>query len=841
MVTQIEKAVYSRLLQMLLLSACALGLIVFGASAARHLHAGRSFSSQDIPPATEEYTQLTDLLDSEDAIPFSVPSGPVKGEEVEIIPVSFSEETSEQNTTDLTTTEHAAGTSEQASNAATDQSHDSGTEAHSTNQDSSDHSAEQAHSASNPFVGEPNDSQPGSQKSEPGPVSTVDQGTDKHGTGKADGKASLTTTRYIANQMDQADEDLRSGSFERAISRYQALESRTTGETNLGLAFRLALCAETMGSYAEAIDSYQRLGARAAGRNWGGIATFGEARCLVSMKRHEALRGDLLRRALTDESAFTATLRKELFHLLGRSQWSSLLPKEKPDLLNDLTPALPEWHPESHVTLDSLKTLLKAEPPKVESLQLTILEASEKLPDQILLKIHSATASPEKLLAAIVSHCQFELNASESARNAMESRSAKIHVMSRSLALILDALTIPYGNLWQLEGSKIELLTAEEAGDEVTREFRVSAAERLLRTALLESPESVQAGHTRVSLGALLFQQGLTADAAHLFQQQSEMSEDNSVAAEAAFNLAKCRLVLHQAEDARTAFLLCVDSADADSEVRLAGYLYAGRLRIELGRVQDAITTLMHALSMSDGTDMEPQAAMTLASAYLMAENAHGANSVLKERRTALMAPEYRNPAAFLSSLSRFRAAVLPDKKEREGRSVVEAMVHLNPEKQFGAHWCLLAGDAADELGLAQQATDAYLMVLQLQPAKPMRDQTLLKLATRFQADNRLEDAHLLLTAVTPQESESISQMAQLKNAEVAIEQGKPKVAVEFCRELLEKRSTPELRRETFRIMGRAYERLRNHRAAVYCFSGMLPDAEVEAEGYREAEQGDLP
>ncbi|MFN8710240.1 MAG: tetratricopeptide repeat protein, partial [Planctomyces sp.] len=692
------------------------------------------------------------------SLPSPVPSG--LGEEAEIIPVGFTEEAAEQHSTEVTTSEHAAEKSDQAPNTLADQSQNSGSEAHSTNQGSSDHSADHAPVASNPFVGESNESQAGSQKSEPVPVSTVDHGSDKHRTNKADekadDKASLTTTRYIANQMDQADEDLRSGSFERAISRYQALESRTTGESNLGLAFRLALCAETMGSYAEAIDSYQRLGARAAGRNWGGIATFGEARCLVSMERHEALRGDLLRRTLTDESAFTATLRKELFHLLGRSQWSSLLPKEKPDLLNDLTPALPEWHPESHVTLDSLKTLLKAEPPKVEPLQLTILEAAEKLPDEILLKIHSATASPEKLLAAIVSHCQFELNASESARSAMESRSAKIHVTSRSLALILDALTIPYGNLWQLDGSKIELLAAEEAGDEATREFRVNAAERLLRTALLESPESVQAGHTRVSLGALLFQQGLTADAAHLFQQQAAISEDNSVAAEAAFNLAKCRLALHQAEDARTAFLLCVDSADADSEVRLAGYLYAGRLRIELGRVQDAITTLMHALSMSDGTDMEPQAAMTLASAYLMAENAHGANSVLKERRTALMAPEYRNPAAFLSSLSRFRAAVLPDKKEREGRSVVEAMVHLNPEKQFGAHWCLLAGDAADELGLAQQATDAYLMVLQLQPAKPMRDQTLLKLATRFQADNRLEDAHLLLTAVTPQESESI-------------------------------------------------------------------------------------
>ncbi|MFN9968723.1 MAG: hypothetical protein ACK58T_02385, partial [Phycisphaerae bacterium] len=154
------------------------GLIVFGASAARHLHAGRSYSSQDIPPATEEYTQLTDLLDSGDSLPSPVPSG--LGEEAEIIPVGFTEEAAEQHSTEVTTSEHAAEKSDQAPNTLADQSQNSGSEAHSTNQGSSDHSADHAPVASNPFVGESNESQAGSQKSEPVPVSTVDHGSDKH-------------------------------------------------------------------------------------------------------------------------------------------------------------------------------------------------------------------------------------------------------------------------------------------------------------------------------------------------------------------------------------------------------------------------------------------------------------------------------------------------------------------------------------------------------------------------------------------------------------------------------------------------------------------------------------
>jgi tetratricopeptide (TPR) repeat protein len=690
---------------------------------------------------------------------------------------------------------------------------------------SAGHSAVQAESSPDPFQGAPAAI----------PAPDAQPATTARETAKDPAK-SLAATQYLANQMEQADDDLRSGAFARAIRKYQALEKKSTGDVSAGLEFRLALCAEVMGNYAEAIDAYQRLVRHSSRRNWVGVSTFGEARCLVSLGRHDAVQSDLLRRVMLDETTFNSTIRSELLHLLGRSQWHRLLPQEKANLLVDSTLSLPDWHPESHVTLDALQEAIQADNPPTESLQLTILQASEKDPREIFLKVHSASASPTKLINAIAGHCRFELQATPQSLQALDGRTLQIHVADRSLAMILDGLTIPFGNLWQLDGETIRVSAIREVSSDETRQFQTDAAERLLRTALLESPTSVQAGYTRLALGSLLFARSQLADAGHLFRQQAELTQQSTVVSDAAFNLAKCQLALKQPEDARKSFLSAVDSSGGNSDVRLAAYLYAGRLQIELGKNEDAITTLMYALSLSDRTEMEPQAAMILATAYLLAKNPQGASSVLAERRDALHDESLRDASAFLSSLSRFRAAVLPDRKEREGRSVVEAMAHLHPEKQFGAHWCLLMADAADELGLTQQSTDGYLQVLQMQPAKPLRDQALLKLASRFQADRRLEDAHLLLTAVTPEDSQEFSQVARLRNAEVAIDQGKPRVAIEFCRELLNRRSTPELRRETLRVMGRAYERLRNHRAAVYCFAGMVPTPAVEAEGFRDAE-----
>jgi tetratricopeptide (TPR) repeat protein len=651
---------------------------------------------------------------------------------------------------------------------------------------------------------------------------------------RPDEQPTLPATDFFARQMAQADDDLCSGSYAHAIRIYQRLKKDSTSDLDPALEFRLALCAEVSGNHAEATEAYLRIGRNTSGKTWAGAAAFGAARCMSSLGRHDALQSDLLRRVLLDETAYSVTIRSELLHLLGRVSWKCLAPTSDAGLLDDNILSDPDWHPEPHVTLKSLAKILKEAIPTRPELQLTTLSASEKQPAEIFLRVHSTTAQTEKLLKLLVEHCSIPLEVTPSASTALEGRTLQIHVSDRSLALLLDGLTVPFDNIWKFDGSRIQVSAADESSAEQVRSFKTAVAERILRAALAESPASQQSGCSRLALGSLLYSEGQTADAGQMFLTQLRMSPFSAVEPDAAFNLGKCQLALKQPDDARNSFLQSVDAKNSSADVQLAAYLYAGRLQIEMGKLQPAITTLMHALSMSDGTSMEPQAAMLLASCYLLTGNPQGASSVLTERREALQEEEYLDASAFLSSLCRFRAAILPDRKEREGRSVVEAIAHLHPEKQFGAHWCFLAAEAAEELGLTQQATEGYLQTLQLEPARPLRDQTLMKLAQRFQADQRLDDAHLLLTAVTPEESETISQMARLQNAELAIEQGKPETAVRYCRELLDRRSTPELRRETLRIMGRAYERLKNHRAAVYCFSGIVPDAAVEAAGYAE-------
>ena len=65
---------------------------------------------------------------------------------------------------------------------------------------------------------------------------------------------------------------------------------------------------------------------------------------------------------------------------------------------------------------------------------------------------------------------------------------------------------------------------------------------------------------------------------------------------------------------------------------------------------------------------------------------------------------------------------------------------------------------------------------------------------------------------------------AKLRSAELSLEQNQPEDAIRTCRLLIDATDTPQLERAALRIMGRAYERKKNHQAAIYCFAGMLPE-----------------
>ncbi|MCA9033721.1 MAG: tetratricopeptide repeat protein [Planctomycetaceae bacterium] len=647
----------------------------------------------------------------------------------------------------------------------------------------------------------------------------------------------LLDTDVFGSQVALADEQLRIGNYARALQMYQLLAENASGVMLAPLQFRLALCAELSGSFPEAIDAYRRVSGSSTALEWNGVALVGEARCLIASDRFDVLQSDLLRRTLLDETTITKSIQNELLHLIGRSFWEQLNLGEPLDLLNDNRLVVPIWHPDPNAVLDELPRLLERprmvpHPPELEILQIT-----ESTPDGIYLKIHSTPSSVSRLLQGMLQRCELNFSISEAAASAMGDRRMTIHLNDRSLSLILDAMTLPYGNVWMMNGPTLQIVSFSEIASDELMVFRRLAAERILRMALLDGGESAQASHSRLTLGTLQFQQGKIADAAYTFRSQEEQSLAAGIHAEYSFNLGKCLLHLHQADDSRRSFLRAVDTSSGSADLKVAAYMYAGRLQIELGDTRGAIHGLMRALKLSEKTNLEPRAALLLASNYLMIGNPAGTNSVLMERRDILANSEYKYAGAFLSSTAQLQAAVLPTQREREGRDVVEAISQFLPEQQFGSHWCLLVGEAAEDLGLTETATSAYLKTLAKEPAAPLRNQVMLKLATRYRLDDKLDDARQLLESLGADEADEFNHLASLRSAEIAMQQGRADEAVRTCRKLLAVVQTSEMRRATLRVMGQAFEKQKNYQAAVLCFSGVgLPGDSISSSTNEDSE-----
>lgn len=641
--------------------------------------------------------------------------------------------------------------------------------------------------------------------------------------------ADLTGTGAFGNQQAMADEHLRSGNYLPALRIYRNLHDAGSGAPAAPLLFRLALCAEAAGNHAEATDIYRQIRSRSSNEGWQGVALLGEARCLLAQQRHDLLQAELLRQVLLDESVASPAVHQELLHLLARSQWSLLHPAGSRDYLDDSQLAVPAWAPEAGRLLDDTPALLGQRAAAAEKLQLTILHPGQTTPDTLRLRVHSTSGPAERLLASLLQACQFSLEVTDAASRALSGHNLQLHVQDRRLSLILDGFTVPYGLCWQQNDRQIRLMTDTEVAAAELPALRLDMTERLLQTAIQEGATVRHCGYTRMALSALLFQRQKRADAAHVLRVQLESAPGSAIESTAAFNLGKCQLSLHQFVEARDAFLLAIDAAGGPPDLRAAAYMYTGRLQTELGEPRAAVSTMMRGLSLSQRTPLEADAALLLSSLYLFNGNPQAANDILMERRDLLQASPYHHAAAFLSAYARFTAAVLADRREREARSLVAAIAQIQPERQFGAHWCLLVSEAAEQTGLQRQSEHAALQLLALEPAAPLRNRAVLRLAADYRQDNRFREASQLLASLVPHETGQFSELAALRAAEVALQLGQPQDSIVHCRALLNQATSTEVRRAALKVMGSAYEKQQNHQAAVYCFAGLIPEAAQDA------------
>lgn len=630
-------------------------------------------------------------------------------------------------------------------------------------------------------------------------------------------------TVNLANHIAIADEELRIGNYAKALDIFRYTLGLVSGTAEAPIRFRMALCAEAAGQFEEARVRYRAVSQKFSQSPWAGVAQLGEARCLSALGRIDLLESGPLRNLLLDETFFPETVRGELFHTCGLAFSREILANAEHDLLDDRGLVIADWTPDPILILDSLPQMLTEHSGKKFAATFQLLQRTDESPDSIYVRVHSTNAPVDVLLKAASQKSGFQCVLSPLAQTSLKGRRQILHAEDISLSVLLDGLTVPFSLTWQQQGQTIHISHHTETEPAQLSAFRLAAAERLLRNALFQAPDSRQAGHTRVALGTLLFNTRREADAAHVFRSQIEQYPRSPVDAETKFNLAKCLISLGQNPEASEHFLHSVDASGGQPLARAAAYIYVGRLQIEDEQYQAAVSSLVRAVALSEMGRLEKDAALMLSSAYLLAGNPQGANSVLMKRRTVLNAPETQDAAAFLSAFSRFRAAVLEDRREREGRTLVSALTNFKPESQFGFHWIILTAEAYEELGLQEQAIQKYLESLQAVSAARLKDRALLQLASRYRADNRLQDAASVLDSISQEQADAFSQQVALQTALVAVDRGDSDSALKLCHFIVTKSDNPEIQRLALKTMGRAFEQKQDHQAAIYCFSGRLP------------------
>jgi hypothetical protein len=288
------------------------------------------------------------------------------------------------------------------------------------------------------------------------------------------------------------------------------------------------------------------------------------------------------------------------------------------------------------------------------------------------------------------------------------------------------------------------------------------------------------------------------------------------------FNLAKAYLLQHRREPALQHFYHVVDGAISESHVSSA-YLYIGRLHLEEDLAARACKPLARALALAGEPPEEAVSALELAAAYLLCDNPHSANRVLMNHRAVLVAGPYRDRAALLAALARYRAAATFGQRKKEGRELVQAMTHVEPPDYWGSQGYVLLADACRSLGFVCQSQAILAEGLRQVQQGAVRLRMMHSLGECHLLAGNREACRDLLNQLVHEGDEPWRRRATLGLAELAFQMGDDEACQKFCSLLLENTPAAPERKAALLIAGRLLERQGNYHGAALCFAGVSP------------------
>lgn len=627
------------------------------------------------------------------------------------------------------------------------------------------------------------------------------------------------------------DESLRELDWEAAWSAYEAARRIDESGCPAELRFRLGLAAEQLEEFALALTEYGEAAAASAPA-LRVSALLGEARMLQQLEEPEESRRILA----------------ELWRLAGRIE----IP---PELAADCDYAraeflarecsrqadAPPWSDAGILAPDSSRELavrrlaisqvaaMPGEPREPAASGVHVVQEHPRDPDGIEVRIRLAPTTVENAFLALCSAGGYRTLWTPAAKQAVIGKSLELNVPRTSLAECLDVLSAEADLSWTAVGTEIQVAHRDEVavGERVARERK--AAARALSACVLRHSDRMLTPRALLWLGNLAAIEQHPSEAAAYYEQLLSQFPRAARKLEAWFNLAKVRLALGDPETARDAFYHVIDSGREDRLAALAD-LYVGRLLLESGDARRATQFFREAALLTQEQPVHGLAVLGISAACLMADDPAAADLALMEHRADLTDPAFRDAAAFLGAAARHRAAREPRLREREARTLLFAVVEVDPSDFFGSEGWYLISRAYADVGLDERAAEVREQALSRTPRPAYADRMLLELAESHLHWGRVDEAKELLAHAADHADRETALAARIQLCELSASSSSGERTAELCRELLNECTEDAHRRRLLRILGQLYQQAGDYTAAAMCFTGSDPNSPLPAD-----------
>jgi tetratricopeptide (TPR) repeat protein len=653
---------------------------------------------------------------------------------------------------------------------------------------------------------------------EPAAFSAHDSGTEKH---------SITSAHHSLPDTAQADDFLKRGWYEHALTRYEASAEGRTGDLPISLRFKVALCRDGLGEWDRAIAEYGEIAGLGENDQISAAARLARARLWFRMRNLDESKRALCELLLqsTPEGPTGTTVIPELSRLLGLTLAMNALGTEAPEPKRESTLALPalDSRPESQFTWT--EPAANGGPRKPTS-EARVPGSLDVWPTGPAIQDCDVTVTAQRgTLTEIIRRVADSANATcvwtDAARASADRRTTEISTGRLPWPLLLASLTEPLLISWELRDEKLYLCNYGEIGAEDCADRRAKIAKLILLAAAREGNRSPEAGIAYLGLGNLSFAEDELETAVSWFERFTKEFPRSAHCVQAHFNLGVVRRTLGELAEARTSFFQVVDTAPAHPLVPLS-HLFVGRVHLDEGDFEGAVAPLRRAATMAVGTDTRPAAVIDLATALLLVENWRAASALLLEHHALLDLPEFRPTVAFLGTYARYLA--LADRKlaHREGQALVSALMGIQSGSALPASGVLLVGRAFAGLGLSEQMAETFEQAKRQGISEPIAHEISHELAEFAHTTGKNAEATKHYAAVFKNARPSRSRHAGMRMAEIALDDQRPDDCLRLCRQLLadaEKSEIPVI----LRLMGKAFEKSGDHKHAAQCFAGQCP------------------